>query len=311
MESKEKCCLVLEGGGVKCAYQYGVLDVLTQAGYKFDGVSGTSFGSLNCALYLSGGVERMKEFWETLSGEVMFNEPRLDELTDKIYEKESLFDVATFSFIISEWKHPQKKREEISKLYRELVMKNVDESKIRESKIDFGFVTLEIPNYKNLLFEGGMSLLFPLTTMARMMFNKTQGRTLLEYFSFVPYELMADEVHEGKLAEYIAASANNFIFTPMEIDNKRFTDGGVYDNLPIKMMEDKGYRKFFCIRVSDTEFKSKCSSDIDITMITPSEKTGNCAMFNVNNIKHLVELGRKDAKAYIDKLKGALYEKTE
>ena len=61
----------------------------------------------------------------------MFNEPRLDELTDKIYKKESLFDITTLSFIISEWSHPQKKREEISKLYRELVMKNVDEEKIR------------------------------------------------------------------------------------------------------------------------------------------------------------------------------------
>lgn len=311
MSSKEKCCLVLEGGGVKCAYQFGVLDVLTKAGFSFDAVSGTSFGSLNCALYLSGGIERMRQFWETLSAEEMFNEPRLDELTDKIYKKESLFDIKTLSFIISEWSHPQKKREEISKLYRELVMKNVDEEKIRESKTDFGFVTLEIPNYKNLAFEGGMSLLFPLTTMARMMFNKSQGKTLLEYFSFVPYELMADEVKQGKLADYIAASANNFIFTPMEIDNKRFTDGGVYDNLPIKMMEDKGYRKFFCIRVSTSDLKLKCSDNLDITMITPTEDTGNCAMFNVNNIKHLIELGRKDALAFIKTLKGDSYEKIE
>ena len=227
------------------------------------------------------------------------------------YKKESLFDITTLSFIISEWSHPQKKREEISKLYRELVMKNVDEEKIRESKTDFGFVTLEIPNYKSLVFEGGMSLLFPLTTMARMMFNRNQGKTLLEYFSFVPYELMADEVRKGKLAEYIAASANNFIFTPMEIDNKRFTDGGVYDNLPIKMMEDKGYHKFFCIRVSTSELKLKCSDNLDITMITPTEDTGNCAMFNANNIRHLIELGRKDALAFLKTLKGDSYEKIE
>ena len=144
-----------------------------------------------------------------------------------------------------------------------------------------------------------------------MMFNRNQGKTLLEYFSFVPYELMADEVRKGKLAEYIAASANNFIFTPMEIDNKRFTDGGVYDNLPIKMMEDKGYHKFFCIRVSTSELKLKCSDNLDITMITPTEDTGNCAMFNANNIRHLIELGRKDALAFLKTLKGDSYEKIE
>ncbi len=309
--SKEKCCLVLEGGGVKCAYQYGVLDVLTKAGFSFDAVSGTSFGSLNGALYISGGIERMKEFWETLSAKEMFNEPRLDELTDKIYNKESIFDVQTLSFIVSEWLHPQKKREEISKLYRELVMKNVDEEKIRESKIEFGFVTLEIPNYKSLVFEGGMSLLFPLTTMARMMFNKSQGKTLLEYFAFIPYEITVEDVKKGKLAQYIAASANNFIFTPMEIEKKRFTDGGVYDNLPIKMMEEKGYDNFFCIRVSTSDLKLKCSENVNIEMITPSEDTGNCAMFNVNNIKHLIELGRKDAIEYIKKTKGEKYEKIE
>lgn len=300
----EKCCLVLEGGGVKCAYQYGVLAELDKAGYKFDAVSGTSFGSLNAALYLSGGVDRMKEFWETLSAKEMFNEPRLDELTDKIYNKESLFDKKTLKFILSEWSHPQAKRKEISDLYRELVKKNVEEDKIRESGVDFGFVTIEIPNYKNLLFEGGLAILFPVTTMARMMFNKNQGKTLLEFFSFVPYELMAEDVKKGKLAEYIAASANNFIFTPIEIDKKRFTDGGIYDNIPIKMMEEKGYHKFFCIRASAGEPKLRCSDDADVILVIPSKDTGNCAMFNTNNIKDLIELGRKDALAFIKKDKG-------
>lgn len=304
MKTNDKCCLVFEGGGVKCAYQYGVLDELVKAGYKFDAVSGTSFGSLNAALYLSGGVERMKSFWETLSAKEMFNEPRLDELTDKIYNKESLFDIKTLKFILSEWSNPQEKRKEISDLYRELVKKNVDEDKIRESGIDFGFVTIEIPNYKSLLFESGMAILFPITTMARMMFNKSQGKTLLEFFSFIPYELMVEDVKKGKLAEYIAASANNFIFTPIEIDKKRFTDGGIYDNIPIKMMEEKGYHNFFCIRASSGEPKLRCSDDANITLIIPSKDTGNCAMFNVNNIKDLIELGRKDAIAFIKENKG-------
>ena len=75
--------------------------------------------------------------------------------------------------------------------------------------------------------------------------------------------------------------------------------------------KDKGYHKFFCIRVSTSELKLKCSDNLDITMITPTEDTGNCAMFNANNIRHLIELGRKDALAFLKTLKGDSYEKIE
>ena len=57
----EKIGLVLEGGGVKGAYQVGALRAIEEAGIHFDGVVGTSIGAVNGALYLEGGYDKIAQ----------------------------------------------------------------------------------------------------------------------------------------------------------------------------------------------------------------------------------------------------------
>lgn len=47
---------------------------------------------------------------------------------------------------------------------------------------------------------------------------------------------MMDEIDEGKLVDYIIASATFPIFPPKIIDDKKYIDGGVYDNMPINLL---------------------------------------------------------------------------
>ncbi len=59
--------LVLAGGGMRVAYQAGVLVALEQAGLKFHHVDGTSGGTLNLSMVLSGlSAAEICERWRTL-----------------------------------------------------------------------------------------------------------------------------------------------------------------------------------------------------------------------------------------------------
>lgn len=58
-----KIGLVLEGGGMKCAYGAGVIDCLLEGDIRFDYCIGVSAGSANGACYVSGQHGRAKRFY--------------------------------------------------------------------------------------------------------------------------------------------------------------------------------------------------------------------------------------------------------
>lgn len=60
---KQKWGLVVEGGGMKCAYNAGILDSFLEAGLTFDYCIGVSAGSGNLASYLAGQRGRNLRFF--------------------------------------------------------------------------------------------------------------------------------------------------------------------------------------------------------------------------------------------------------
>jgi NTE family protein len=59
--------LVLEGGGAKGAWQFGVLQAFAENGIYFDVVSGTSVGALNGAIWCAGRMDVGQEMWSSMS----------------------------------------------------------------------------------------------------------------------------------------------------------------------------------------------------------------------------------------------------
>jgi len=64
--------LVLEGGGAKGAYQFGVLQAFQQAGIKFAVVAGSSVGGLNAALWSSGKLNWGEDLWLNMKPEDVY-----------------------------------------------------------------------------------------------------------------------------------------------------------------------------------------------------------------------------------------------
>ena len=62
-----KRALILPGGGLRLSYQVGILQALDEAGVKFQIMDGTSGGSLNMSMLLSGiGPTEMGQRWRSL-----------------------------------------------------------------------------------------------------------------------------------------------------------------------------------------------------------------------------------------------------
>lgn len=75
--------LVLQGGGALGAYQAGVYQALHEAGLEPDWVAGVSIGAINCALIAGNArerrVERLRQFWETITARPVSLFPAFDD----------------------------------------------------------------------------------------------------------------------------------------------------------------------------------------------------------------------------------------
>ena len=72
--------LALEGGGAKGSYEIGAYVALTQLGYKFDAVAGTSIGSLNAALIVQGNIKLAQKLWLNADSEIIGINKKIVEL---------------------------------------------------------------------------------------------------------------------------------------------------------------------------------------------------------------------------------------
>ena len=260
--------LVLEGGGVKGAYELGALIALTEKGYSFHAVTGTSIGALNGAVMASQGIEKLAEYWEEAKYCPVFDFD--DDMVARFRQKD--FDL---DLIIAAGKKLLSAREIIRQSYEhtlKFVYDRLKEEEIRSSAIDFGCVTYNISDME-------------------------------------PFEAMKKDIPEGKLIDYIVASACFPIFPPKQIDGKKFIDGGVYDNMPINLLARTGCRKMIVVRTNPVSKQPKRrieQPDLDIFYITPSANLGRAMAFSPERIENLKQLGYADAARAIAEAEAAL-----
>lgn len=143
-EKNQKLGLVLEGGGVKGAYQFGALKALIEAGFKFDGITGTSIGALNGALLVQGGYPKLEEFWADVRASKLF------DIDDDMVEKAIKYDfdkqwVGKMSSIVRNLWQVVNSSSDKMRLY---FSSFYDEEQLRKSNLDFGLVTFSVSDMK-------------------------------------------------------------------------------------------------------------------------------------------------------------------
>lgn len=260
--------LVLEGGGTKGSYQIGAYKALNEIGMDFQGITGSSIGALNGAYMVQGDIKIMEEIW------LEYDYKHFMNVDFETYEtlKDIDMNVKQMSQILSLIKKSFKENDgiDITPL-REMLESTLDEDKIRNKGIDFGMVTMYIDKKLN------------------------------------PQSLFLEDIEKGRLVDYLIASASLPIFKMNVMDNKLYVDGMFVDNLPIGMLEKKGYKDIVAIRIQDNlqgTISIRKHNNLNLTVVYPSEYLGGSMNKDRENIQRNINLGYLDTMKTFGKYDG-------
>lgn len=157
---------------------------------------------------------------------------------------------------------------------KELLEKYIDEDRVRENNIPLGLVTYNLSGMK-------------------------------------PVEIFIDEMENGKLVDYLMASARFPGLANQGPDGQSYFDGGVYDNAPISVLRDRGINRLIIVDISAMKGMAHRQdlSNADIIFIRPYEPKdlGEVFEFEKEKNQNRVEMGYLDAKKAFGFLSGRCF----
>lgn len=154
---------------------------------------------------------------------------------------------------------------------KKMLNEYINEKAIRGSNIEFGLVTFSLSDLK-------------------------------------PLFLYKEDIPDGKIVDYLIASASLPLFQSHEMDNKRYIDGAAYDNMPVTLIKEKGIRDIITVDISGIGVVRKWTfKGVNIIQIKNSEDLGGILEFDGERIKRNIEIGYLDALKVFGKYLGARY----
>ncbi|HOQ08521.1 MAG TPA: patatin-like phospholipase family protein [Syntrophomonadaceae bacterium] len=256
--------LVLEGGGARGAYQIGAYRAIQEMGIEIKGIAGTSVGALNGAMIAQGDTELAYQLWWDITPDRVFklDSAEMQHITRLGLSRESLPRLIQRLRVIF-----RERGLDVTPL-KELIAQMVKEEVIRQAGLDFGLVTISLPDMR-------------------------------------PLELFLEDIPEGMLADYLMASASLPGFKVDPVEGRRMLDGGLHDNLPVKLLVDKGYREIIVLRTHGPgRYRRVRQKDLHLTYISPSDHLGGILQFSPERARTNLKMGYYDALKTMHQLKG-------
>lgn len=146
----------------------------------------------------------------------------------------------------------------------------IDEEKLRASDIGYGLVTYCVSDMK-------------------------------------PIEIYIEDMPKGELLDYILASSRLPGFKQELFNGKYYLDGGVYNNCPVNMVENKGKKNIIIIYAASTKKNYEAKKGQHILEIIPRESLPHILDFDRKQVDKMLSLGYYDAKKLIENLDGIDY----
>ena len=262
--------LVLEGGGTKGAYQIGAYKALRELGIEFKGIAGTSIGALNGAYIAQDNIEVLEDIWTN------YDYTHFMDVDEETYHRIKNIDFTpkNINMVISLINKARKNQGIDISPFRNLLEKTIDEDLIRNSNKDFGLVTV--------MWDG----------------------------KIVPNPMFIENIPNGKLLDYLIASASLPIFKLDKLDDKLFLDGVFYNNIPVSLLREKGYEDIVVVRLIDDLFGKvnlNHHKDMNMKVIVPSEYLGGCLNLDPDNVHKNIKLGYMDTMKTFNRYEGIRY----
>jgi NTE family protein len=181
--------------------------------------------------------------------------------------KKFIIDEENLNYFLTKLKKVIKNKGIETQLIRKLLNEIIDEKQLRNTDIDFGIVTVSITELK-------------------------------------PLRLFLKDIPKGKIVDYLMASAQLPIFRVQKIDGKVFLDGGFYDNCPVNMLIEKGFKDIITVRTyAPGKIRKVKAEDVNVKYILPSEDLGNILDFSTERARKNLKLGYCDAMKILKKKK--------
>lgn len=249
--------LVLGGGGAKGSYEVGVWKALNKLNMKFDIVTGVSIGSINGAFYAANEYKKCLKMWRTITTNDLFDVAigsKLSKEDLQILVKQ--MSTGGISFANAE----------------KFLKKNINEEKVRKSKINYGLVTVSLTNKK-------------------------------------PRFLTKEQIPYGKLVDYICASSICYPFVhTQDINDESFIDGGFYDGIPINLAIDMGATEIVAVDLSVLAINKKPKDkNVKVDVIKMKDKTPLTLTFTKEYADKNIKYGYNDTMKHFNKLDGNIY----
>ena len=213
-EKDIKVGLVLSGGGAKGLAHIGALKVIEEAGVKIDYIGGSSMGAIIGALYAAG-----------------YSATQLD----------SLFHDINFNILI-----------------QDLVPRSAKTFYEKEDTEKYA-ITLPFDGFKVAFPSGlsrGQNIYNLVSRLTLHLGNVREFKNLPIPFFCVAANIETGEqviLDSGSLAKAVSASsAIPSVFSPVRIDGKLLTDGGVANNYPIEELKRRGADIIIGVDVQDS-----------------------------------------------------------
>ena len=252
--------IILEGGGVKGAYQVGALKALQEINFEIDGYAGTSIGALNAAQLCQTDIDTLYDIWFNVVTTTIYD---VDQDLIESYKEHGF----TMKFI----REALKKSKEFSKYYSgtqknmyDFIHGHLDEKKLRESPKDLGFVTYCVSDRKGL----------------ELMKEDCPEGTLIDYVeASAAFPAFPAKVVEGK------KHIDGGVWDNMPIN--LFARHGYDKMLVIRTGNKKPKKKLE-------------RDDLKLVYVTPKVELGKIMAFDSEIIKRDIEIGYNDMKEIID-----------
>jgi NTE family protein len=265
----KKIGICLTGGGARGAYQIGAIAALRDLGILNDvkAYAGTSIGAANAALVASNSIDKVKNIWFNVTEkELSIARPLFDKIARDHFKH---FDQGI---------HAMDEFEDVL----------VNHINLKELKNKEVYVTIS---------EGGES---------KQGFKELVKSTISHYIN---HDIKAHYISLSSLNDLkevksvvMASCSIPIIFSSIDIDGKKYYDGGVFDNIPVKPLVDAQCDEIIVIHLTRLKwFSHKKFPNVIFHEIIHKGSLGSLLNFSPQKSVRLYHYGYEDTMNYFKK----------
>jgi len=262
-----KTGICFSGGGARGAYQLGALKALEEMGIfqQTTAYSGSSIGSVNACMVATRGIDETFEIWKSITpGMLQSTEHFFRRL---IKERFELIDNGLFT--IKELKLLLDEKLDFEELKKHEVYITISEG----GPIDTGFLGLVKSSYAHFVHKDEKSVYIPVSGLESDDFNKI----------------------------ILASCSIPIVFPGIKINDHKYYDGGLFDNVPVKPLVESGCYKIIVLHLHRINYVDKDKyPGVTFHEIKHRHSLGGILNFDAERAIKTYELGYADATAYFE-----------